>query len=242
MRRKIYEIIEIGRSDNKISLLYDLFMIIITILSLMPLMFKKVTKIMIITDIIVVLIFVIDYILRLSTADYKYNEKSIKSYFKYIFSFLAIMDLIAIIPIFIVLIFGVKVIKYINLFRLFRIFRIFRLFKYLKNGLIIIDVFKKSKKPLAMVCSLAIGYIFLSALIVFNVEPQTFKSFFDAIYWATISLTTVGYGDIYPLTRAGQLVTMISAFVGIAIVALPAGIITAGYMKAFEERYEKNKK
>lgn len=63
-----------------------------------------------------------------------------------------------------------------------------------------------------------------------NVEPDSFNSFFDAVYWATVSLTTMGYGDIYPVTEIGRVVTMISSLFGIAIVALPAGIITAGYM------------
>ena len=67
-------------------------------------------------------------------------------------------------------------------------------------------------------------------MVVFNVEPALFNSFFDAIYWATVSLTTMGYGDIYPVTEIGRVVTMISSIFGIAIVALPAGIITAGYM------------
>lgn len=70
----------------------------------------------------------------------------------------------------------------------------------------------------------------ISALIVFNVEPDSFNTFFDAIYWATVSLTTVGYGDIYPVSVAGRVVTMISSVFGIAIIALPSGIITAGYM------------
>lgn len=78
---------------------------------------------------------------------------------------------------------------------------------------------------------LAIGYIFVCALIIFNVEPDSFNTFFDAI---TISLTTVGYGDIYPITTLGRIITMVSSFMGIAIVALPAGIITAGYMKEIE--------
>ena len=77
---------------------------------------------------------------------------------------------------------------------------------------------------------LALGYIVISALVVFNVEPDSFDSFFDAIYWATVSLTTMGYGDIYPVTQIGRVVTMVSSLFGIAIVALPAGIITAGYM------------
>ena len=87
---------------------------------------------------------------------------------------------------------------------------------------------------MTVVCVLAIGYIFISALVIFNVEPETFNNFFDAIYWAiywaTVSLTTVGYGDIYAVSIAGKVITMISSVFGIAIVALPAGIITAGYM------------
>ena len=80
-----------------------------------------------------------------------------------------------------------------------------------------------------------VGYILISALIIFNVEGDSFETFFDAIYWATVSLTTVGYGDIYAVTTAGRIITMISSIFGIAIVALPAGIITAGYMEALNE-------
>ena len=79
---------------------------------------------------------------------------------------------------------------------------------------------------------LAVMYILISALIVFSVEPDTFDSFFEAVYWATVSLTTVGYGDIYPSSTAGRIVAMVSSVFGIAIVALPSSIITAGYMEA----------
>ena len=92
------------------------------------------------------------------------------------------------------------------------------------------DVIRTQREPLLAVGSLAVGYVLISALVIFNVEPDTFGSFFDAIYWATVSLTTMGYGDIYPVTTIGRVVTMLSSFVGIAIVALPSGIITAGYM------------
>ena len=77
---------------------------------------------------------------------------------------------------------------------------------------------------------LTISYIIISALVIFNVEPDSFDSLFEAVYWATISLTTVGYGDIYPVTEVGRIITMISSLFGIAVVALPSGIITAGYM------------
>ena len=101
------------------------------------------------------------------------------------------------------------------------------------------EVIKTSKDALLAVCGLAVAYIFVSALVIFNVEADSFGTFFDAIYWATVSLTTVGYGDIYPVTTAGRIITMISSLFGIAVVALPAGIITAGYMEIISKEGEK---
>jgi voltage-gated potassium channel len=128
--------------------------------------------------------------------------------------------------------------------RSFRVFRVFKIVRYSKNMQIISNVLKNSKDALLAVCTLAVGYILISALIILNVEPESFNSFFDAVYWATISLTTMGYGDIYPVTTFGRMVTMLSSVVGIAIVALPAGIITAGYMKEIsdedDEDYDEN--
>ena len=87
---------------------------------------------------------------------------------------------------------------------------------------------------------MAVGYILVSALVVFNVEPETFNTFFDAVYWATVSLTTVGYGDIYAVSVVGRVITMLSALLGVAIVALPAGIITAGYMSEIQKEEDKD--
>jgi len=96
-------------------------------------------------------------------------------------------------------------------------------------------VLQKEKVALLSVGTFAVAYILVSALVVFNVEPESFATFFEAVYWATVSLTTVGYGDVYPITTTGRIVTMISSLLGIAIVALPAGIITAGYMQELTE-------
>ena len=89
---------------------------------------------------------------------------------------------------------------------------------------------------LGTVAGIATGYVLFSALLIFNVEPESFDRFFDAVYWATVSLTTVGYGDIYPTSTLGRIVTMISSIFGIAIVALPAGILTAGFMEALNNK------
>ena len=111
-----------------------------------------------------------------------------------------------------------------------RVLRVFKGLRYSNNFVIIGNVIRNSKKSLVAVVTLAAGYILISALVIFNVEPDSFNTFFDAVYWATVSLTTVGYGDIYPVSVLGRIITMASSILGIAIVALPAGIITAGYM------------
>lgn len=118
-----------------------------------------------------------------------------------------------------------------RIFRTMRVFRVFKAARYSKSMEIIGNVIKNSSSALAAVGTLAALYVLVSALIVFNIEPDTFDDFFQAVYWATVSLTTVGYGDIYPVTSVGKFVAMISSVFGIAIVALPAGIITAGYME-----------
>lgn len=120
----------------------------------------------------------------------------------------------------------------------FRVFRVFKAFRYSRSVEIIVNVLKRSKESLVAVGTLAVAYILIAALVIFNVEPDSFNSFFDAIYWATVSLTTVGYGDIYPITTIGRIVTMVSSIFGIAIVALPAGIITAGYMNEINSEKE----
>jgi len=95
-------------------------------------------------------------------------------------------------------------------------------------------VIRNSIRPLKAVLAFAVTYIIISSLVIFHIEPG-FKDFFEALYWATVSLTTVGYGDIVPTTTYGRIVTMVSSIIGIAVIALPSGIVTAGYMKALEE-------
>ena len=116
-----------------------------------------------------------------------------------------------------------------------RVIRVFKAMRYSRSFEIIGNVIRSSRESLSAVCTLAIGYILVSALVIYNVEPDSFSSFFEAIYWATVSLTTVGYGDIYPVSTIGRIVTMVSSIFGIAVVALPAGIITAGYMTEIQK-------
>ncbi len=230
LRKRIYEIIEKSKASDKISSVYDLTMIVVIVVSLIPLAFKEDNLLFAVVDKICVGIFIIDYILRWITADYKFKKPGITSFLRYPVSPMAIIDLASILPSLNFVNSGFKLLRVLRMIRAMRVFRVFKAMRYSKSFKIIGNVLQSSKESLTAVCALAAGYIMISALVIFNVEPDSFKTFFDAIYWATVSLTTVGYGDIYPVTTLGRIITMVSSIFGIAIVALPAGIITAGYM------------
>ena len=222
MRKRIFEIIEVSKNGDVVSSIYDVIMFVAIIVSVVPLAFKTEFGFFIKTDIITTILFIIDYILRYFTCDYKVN-KGLKSYIIYPFTPWAIIDLLSILPSITLLNSAFKLFRLLRLARFFRIFRVFKAMRYSKSFSRIVLVLKKSKDTLIAVCILALIYIIISALVIFNAEPESFNTFFDAVYWATVSLTTVGYGDIYPVSTAGRVITMASSLMGIAIVALPAG-------------------
>lgn len=229
-RKSLYDIIEVADEQNTLSKLYDWMMMIVIVVSIIPLAVRNANELTKMLDFVTVIIFIIDYILRLLTADLKL-KKGKKSLAEYPLTPMAVIDLVSILPSVTILNSSLKLLRLFRLFRTFRVFRVFKVIRYSKSINIIINVFKKQREALLVVGGLAIGYIVISALIMFNVEPSTFPSFFDAVYWATVSLTTVGYGDIYAVSTIGKVITMLSSVFGIAIVALPAGIVTAGYME-----------
>lgn len=232
MRKRIFDIIETSDGNDCASSIYDAVMMAAILASMIPMCFKESNIVFTATETITTGLFLLDYLLRLMTADYKLNRGAI-SFVLYPFTFMAIIDLLAILPSFNLLAPGLRLLKILRMFRTFRVlkvFKAFKVFRYSRSIEIIINVIRSQREPLAAVGTLAVGYILIAALVIFNVEPDTFSNFFEAVYWACVSLTTMGYGDIYPVSTAGRIVTMVSSFVGIAIVALPAGIITAGYM------------
>ena len=238
MRKKLYALFEpTDESDNVKSKYYDWFMMTSILISIIPLAFKTHYPVFDIIEYITVTIFIFDYLLRLLTADF-FVWKGKKSFFIYPFTPMAVIDLISILPSIFVINKGLKLLKLFRLFRSFRVFRVFKVIRYSKNIRMILRIFKKSKGPLLTVGGIALGYVLISALVILNIEPETFDNYFDAVYWATVSLTTMGYGDIYPVTKAGKFITMLSSVFGVAIIALPASIITAGMM---EEVDDKNK-
>ena len=243
MRERIYEIIEYegncqkGGVVSRLSAVYDFFMMLVIVVSIVPLAFKQNYPVFVWIEYVTAVIFVLDYLLRLLTADIKLG-KGAASFFVYPLTPLALIDLISILPSVTVLNNGLRLLKLLRLLKTLKVFRTFKFLRYTKNFEVIVNVFNKQKKVLVAVATTAVAYVLISALAIYNVEPESFDSFFDAIYWATISLTTVGYGDIYPVTTVGRIVTMISSAFGIAVIALPSGVITAGYLEEINKKDE----
>lgn len=225
MRERIYSIVQKAAPDDKISKAYDLLISLTAIISIVPLMFKEPNNYQYLlekVDIVTVYILFLDYVFRWITHDYAADKAGDRREFlKYPFTLFAIVDLISILPSLGLLGPG---------FRILRMLRIFKVLHYSKNFAYVSNVFHKERKTLGSVLVIALAYIFVSALAMFSYEPETFDSFFDALYWATTALTTVGYGDVYPHSNVGQLISMVSSLFGIAVIALPAGIVTAGFV------------
>ena len=235
IKKRTYEVIEVSSIGDASSRAYDVLMTTTVIVGLVPLTLKTDNFYTTVIEIMTAVILFIDYCARVYTADYKMGYKSFKAYIAYIFTPLAIFDLLSIIPV-VYLIFPIASLR---LLKLFRIFRVLKLIRYSKTMVVIANVVRKVKKQLIAVLILITIYIFVSAMLIFQLEPNLFESFFDALYWATISITTIGYGDIYPTTDIGRFITMISALMGVAVIALPSGMITAAYMNEISKKKSK---
>lgn len=244
LQQKIYNLINRDRKGVWASRIYDWYMLVMIIASIIPLMFTEDYPIFKVIEIITVVAFIIDYILRWGTSNILL-KKGWVSYVIYPFTPMAIIDLLSILP-------GLNLInpsfKLLRLTRLLKIVRLLKVFRYSDKITMFLRVLKKERQVLFSVLMLALFYIFITALVMFNAEPhtnpktdaETFHSFFDALYWATVTLTTVGYGDLCPVTDIGRIVSMLSSLFGVAIIALPSGVITASYLEELRE-YRKSK-
>lgn len=217
----------------------------IIILSVVPLMFWEYHRVFAYIEAFTTTVFIIDYFLRWATEDYR-SGKGRHAFVSYPYSFWAIIDLLSILPSFHILGNRFKILRTLRMLKTLRLLKVLR---YSDQVFIFFDVLKKERKVLSSVLFFALTYVFVTALVMFNFEPhinpvtetETFTSFFDALYWSTVTLTTVGYGDLCPATDLGRLISMMSSIFGIAIIALPSGIITASYLDVLHQMREQNK-
>lgn len=189
-----------------------------------------------------IIIFTIEYFIRIWIADKLYEAKSsFRARLKYITSYFGIIDLISILPFFLPFIFKIDL-RILRLLRLFRLLRLLKLNRYFNSLRVISSVIKKTKSEIAVTVFLVFILLVLSSTLMYHIEneaqPNAFENIGQALWWAVATLTTVGYGDIYPVTGTGKLLSAIIALLGIGIVALPTGIISSAYI----EEIQKNKK
>lgn len=245
-RETIYDLVNKDRKGMIASRIYDWYMLVMIIASVVPLMFIEDYPIFRVIEIVTVTAFIIDYLLRWYTSVLMLRKGWV-SYILYPFTPMAIIDLLSILP-------GLNLInpefKLLRFSRLFKIVRVLKLFRYSHKITIFMRVLRKERDVMLSVLMLALFYIFFTALVMFNAEPhinphtgqETFHTFFDALYWATVTLTTVGYGDLCPVTEIGRIVSMFSALFGVAIIALPSGVITASYLDELRAYRQKKKR
>jgi len=230
-RERIHVILNNDDENDKASIWYNRIMVVCIACSIVPLWFRESNLIFDIIEYVCVLVFITDYSMRWATADLSLGRGKL-SFLIYPFTPMAIVDLLSILPALVALNPSFRTLR---MLRILRALRAFKLVRYSKGVQAIFNAIKNRREQLMVVLILALAYVVVCATVIFNVEADTFGSFFEALYWSVVSLTTVGYGDLYPTTEIGRFIAMASSLMGIAIVALPSGIITTGLLEELED-------
>ena len=241
-KQKVFNVIQIGDKSNHISRLFDIF-ITVTILSNIVVTFLQtfdelhyLNTFFNAVEYITLLIFCGEYILRIWTADYLYPDKTkTQARLRFLVSFDGIVDFLTIVPVFFLSGFVI--------FRMLRVARIFHLFrlnaKYDSFNVITTVLYEKRNQIISSVF-IVIILMLASSLCMYSVEhdaqPLVFKNAFSGIWWSMSTLLTVGYGDIYPITTLGRVMAICIAYLGVGVVAIPTGIISAGFVEQYQRK------
>ena len=243
--------VEVGFVEDMVSRAYDivnLFMIVINLIASIALTFENVRAvyggIFLAIEAVTVVFFFIDYLLRVWTADKLYPDRPYPlAVLRYAVSAAGVIDLMSFLPFYMPVIFP----AYTTAFRLFRVMRIFRLFRigaYYDSISIIKKVLYDKRQQLISAMFIIFTLMIAASLCMYSAEheaqPQVFKNALSGIWWAGSTLLTVGYGDIYPITPVGQLLGTVIAFLGVGVVAIPTGIISAGFIEEFGEEKKRS--
>lgn len=254
-RKRLFLIIEPADVGDTASSVFDKSILILIVLNVTAVILEsfqglasKYQKFFNFFEVFSIIIFTIEYLLRIFTADYKYYKgRKINSILKYLFSPMALIDLLAILPFYLPMLISIDL-RFLRILRLVRILRILKISRYTKSLKLIAKVLKRKKEELVITIFVTFLLLLLAASIMYYVEkeaqPKSFPNIIASLWWAVATLTTVGYGDIYPITTLGKLLSGVIAILGIGIVALPAGIISSGFVEEMssEKTITKNKK
>ena len=242
LKEKIFNIIQIGDKSNPISRMFDIFITVTIVANILVTFLQTFDELAFLTTVfksveyITIFIFCVEYILRIWTAEYLYPDKSKgRSKLRFLVSFDGIVDFFTIVPVFFLSGFVI--------FRMLRVARIFHLFrlnaKYDSFNVITTVLYEKRNQIISSVFIVLI-LMLASSLCMYSVEhdaqPAVFRNAFSGIWWSMSTLLTVGYGDIYPITTLCRVMAIGIAYLGVGVVAIPTGIISAGFVEQYQRK------
>ncbi len=243
-RKRLAGIVEIGSSDGSVSRGYDVLGTLVIIINLIVSVLMTFTsveqqygEILLLIERITVIFFSIDYVLRLWTAKYIFDaDTEYGAMRKYMLSFSGIVDLLSFLPYFLPIFFPSGAVAF-RIFRIIRIFRLFRINAYYDSLYVITEVIAGKRQQLMSSVFIILILMLASSLCMYSLEnkaqPDVFQNAFSGIWWSVSTLLTVGYGDIYPITFLGKVFGIFISFLGVGIVAIPTGIISAGFVEQY---------
>lgn len=243
-RKRVFEIIEVGNDIDYPSRIYDFINALMIILNLSASIMYTFSDLreqygtgLLLVEKVTVLFFAVDYVLRILTARFLYKDLSEPhAIWKYLFSFTGIVDLLSFLPDYLPFFFPSGTIAF-RMIRIVRIFRLFRINTYYDSLHVITEVILGKSQQLISSVFIILVLMIASSLCMYSLEheaqPEVFANAFSGIWWSASTLLTVGYGDIYPVTTLGKLFGIFIAFLGVGMVAIPTGIISAGFVDQY---------
>ena len=243
-RKRAFEIIETGDIDDYVSRTYDIVNtlsivvnLVVSIMCTFDNLLARYGPWLLTVEGITVAFFCVDFLLRLWTAKYLYpGMPEYRSVRKYLFSFTGVVDLLSFLPYYLPVFFPAGTVAF-RMFRVMRIFRLFRINAYYDSLNVISEVISGKRQQLFSSVFIILILMLASSLCMYSLEheaqPEVFSNAFSGIWWSVSTLLTVGYGDIYPITDMGKLFSIFITFLGVGMVAIPTGIISAGFVDQY---------
>ena len=249
IKQRVFEIFEFSSKDDWLSRLDDVILTILIALNAVAVTLETVhnlyTEYKIIFDtfeLVSIIIFTVEYILRLWICTLRIQyQRPIRGRIRYAFTPLALIDLFAILPFYFPFFLPIDL-RFIRTIRLFRLLRVFKLTRYSEALKTLGSVVKHKKEELLISVMIVLVILFFASTLMYFIEnetqPETFGSIPKSLWWGVVTLTTVGYGDVYPATPAGKILCAVIAFLGVAMFALPAGILASGFAERIHRKRE----
>lgn len=246
MRNRFYKLVEPSTEKGDVNRYFDLFIMSLIILNVLAIILESDQNIgerykwfFYYFEIFSVVVFSLEYLLRLWTCiENPVYHKQVTGRLKFIFSPTALIDLLAILPFYLPFT-GIDL-RFLRILRIFRIFRLLKMARYSNAFMMIKNVLKEKKEELLVTLVFIIIILVIVSTLMFYVErdaqPEAFGSIPKALWWGVVTLTTVGYGDVYPITLYGKILGGVITLLGVGLIALPSGILASGYTEQIQRK------